>query len=170
MLPPRHYSWAVCKRRKIKHMKKTLTIIAIGLLFSVGVFAQSVNRSFAGLGAGDSLSGSDVILPSSTEFALVSDIQASEENYKKTDPSGKYLEVVKGNTLAKEQTGTVAQKLGKDMPMQVTVDETMTGNLPGYIIRWEDASSTHSVGGGFGAEVNTWTQSKCTTSATGTTC
>lgn len=151
-------------------MKKTLIIIAVGLLFSVGVFAQAINRSFSGVGEGDAISGTDIILPSNPTFSLVSDIQQSEEEYLKTSPDGKYLEVVKGNTLASHISGTVTEKLGKDMPLQVTLDETMTGNLPGYIIRWEDASSMYSVGGGFGAEVNTWTKSKCTTSATGTTC
>ena len=74
--------------------------------------------------------------------------------------TGRYLQVLPGNQLPDYETGTVKQKLGKDLPTNVTIHVYESPKGMGYQVITDEADRTTSVGYGPEAADLTWERLK----------
>jgi len=94
-----------------------------------------------------------------TEYKTTDEIITAEENYFKAN--GKYLQVLPGNKLPHYETGTVKDKLGKDVPLNIRIDVYETWDKKrGYQIQYEDDTAYYSIATGTEKVYRTYTKVK----------
>ena len=98
------------------------------------------------------------ILPSN-EYETIDKIITAQEEYYKIN--GKYLQIIPNNKLPHYETGTVSDKLGKNVPSNIRIDvyETWDGKR-GYQLFYEDANNFYSIATGTQSAKRTWTKAK----------
>ncbi|OGG50463.1 hypothetical protein A2763_01670 [Candidatus Kaiserbacteria bacterium RIFCSPHIGHO2_01_FULL_54_36] len=101
-----------------------------------------------------------------TTSTTVEDISALQESY--YQKSGKYLQILPGNQLPEYESGTVAEKLGANVPADVRVDVYAGPQGKGYQITYEEEGTIYIVGFGPEAEHRTYSYPAPTPSATST--
>jgi len=110
---------------------------------------------------GIALAAGTIMLPSN-EYKTINEIVSAENAY--YAKYGKYLQVMLGNKLPHYETGTIKEKLGKNVPANIVIDvyETVGGEnyqtkYKGYQIQYEDDTAYYSLGFGIQAKERTWT-------------
>lgn len=83
------------------------------------------------------------LVPQQSTLASVS---ALEDQYFAT--TGKYLQILPGSQLPSYEKGTVIEKLGQDVPANVSVGTYQSPTGPGYFVRYTDAQGDYSYGTG----------------------
>jgi hypothetical protein len=97
---------------------------------------------------------------------IIEEIIGLEDTYH--SHNGKYLQVLRNNVLPHYESGSVAEKLGKNIAPDAHVDVYDGPNGKGCVVYYEEttASSTAFYHVGYGPDAVAWTQEPRTVSIT----
>jgi len=101
--------------------------------------------------AQDTVSASEAV---SAVSVVADEIANLEETYRRQ--TGRYLQIMPGNRLPTYETGSVTEKLGKNIPDNVRVDIYEAPGGFGYQISYEENGVVRSVGNGPEASARTY--------------
>lgn len=93
-----------------------------------------------------------------TKYQTPKEIQTALEQHYRSH--GEYIQVLPDSKLPLDEQGTVAQKLGKDLPPEITVHVYEHSQGDGYQIMWETPTEIHSISVGPESKDRTWVREK----------